>query len=186
MNKPIIFLSILFIAVGIISCGSEGTINENEASDVIAKYLESNPEYKTTNFSFGEIKFRGRSDQEDLAKYKELEDKGFITMTLQEEKKRFLSKDSTFVYVVKLAEKASPLVLKQGSDKATVKSATYVLDDSKPVNFVKVNNNTAKATVSLKKVETDFYPFQKSTDSSDFITKTYKLKLKKDKGWVVE
>jgi hypothetical protein len=167
-------------------CGSGTTINENEASGVIEEYLKSNPEYQTTSFTFGEITFRGKSDREELMKYKALEEKGFITMTLFEQRKRFLSKDSTSVYQVQLTDKAAPYVLKQGNGKATVKSITYFLDDLKPVNFVKVNNNTAKATVSLKKVETDFYPFQKKESSSDFETKTYKLKLRKDAGWVVQ
>jgi len=48
-----------------------------------------------------------------------------------------------------------------------------------------VNDKTAKATVSLKKEETDFYPFQKGDNASVFKTKTYRLKLKKDAGWVV-
>jgi hypothetical protein len=61
------------------------------------------------------------------------------------------------------------------------------MDDAKPVNFVKSNNKTAKATVSLKKVETEFYPFMNGKDSnSEFITKTYKLRLKKDSGWEVQ
>jgi len=187
MKKSIFFLIIIFISFCISKCGNETTINENEASDVIVEYLKANPEYQTTNFTFGEITFKGKNDNVDLAKYKELEGKGFIAMTLQEQKKRFLSKDSSFVYQVELTDKSAPYVLKQNNNKATVKSATYVLDDLKPVNFEKVNNNTAKATVSLKKVETDFYPFQNNKNSnSDFITKTYKLKLKKDKGWVVE
>jgi hypothetical protein len=36
------------------------------------------------------------------------------------------------------------------------------------------------------KVETDFYPFDDNKGSnSDFLTKTYKLRHKKDQGWVV-
>jgi hypothetical protein len=187
MNRPTFYLIIIVISFCIARCGTSTSINENEASGVIEEYLKTNPEYQTTSFTFGEIKFKGKNDQQELMKYKELEEKGFITMTLQEQKKRFLSKDSIFVYQVQLTEKAAPFVLRQSNDKATVKSATYILDDLKPVNFVKVNSNTAKATVSLKKVETDFYPFENNRNSAnDFMTKTYKLKLKKDSGWEVQ
>lgn len=186
MKKSLLFLFVTLVSLAIMnSCGNKTAINEDDASDVITDYLESNPEFKTTSFEFGEIKFKGSNDEEELVKYKELADKGLITMTLQDSKKRFLSKDSTYIYTVELTEKAAPLVLKQNNNKATVKSANYILDDSKPVNFEKVNDKTAKATVSLKKEETDFYPFQKGDDASAFMTKTYKLKRKKDDGWVV-
>jgi hypothetical protein len=107
-------------------------------------------------------------------------------MTLQEGKKKFLSKDSSYVYIIKLTDKASDLVLKQDEDKATVKVVLYELASEKPVNFNRVNDNNAKVTVSLKKVNTVFAPFQKNqNDNSDFITKTYRLKQDKEEGWKV-
>lgn len=181
-------ISILFIAAIFIftSCKNETAINESDASDVISAHLESNPEYKTTTFKFGELKFHSRKDREDLKKYEELAGKGLIQMKLDEEKKVFLSKDSIFVYQVTLSDKAAPLVLEQSNNRATVKAVNYILDDDKPVNFVQSNDKTAKATVSLKIEPTDFYPFLNKESNSDFITKTYKLKLKKDSGWEVE
>jgi hypothetical protein len=63
----------------------------------------------------------------------------------------------------------------------------YVLSDEKPVDFAQVNSSTAKVTVSLKMNTTDFEPFDKEADkNSNFITKTYKLKLSKDEGWKVQ
>jgi hypothetical protein len=179
----ILFAALLGLAT---ACGNETSINEDDASEVIEEHLELKPEYETTIFRFGEIKLRGNKDRQVLNKYKELESKGLIEMVLDEQKKVFLSKDTSFVYQIRLTEKAAPLVLDQGKDKATVKALNYVLDEDKPVNFVKSNNKTAKATVSLKKVETEFYPFLNRDSNSDFITKTYKLRLKKDKGWEVE
>ena len=77
-------------------------------------------------------------------------------------------------------------VLKQDEDKATVKVVLYELTDEKPVNFNRVNDNNAKVTVSLKKANTVFAPFQKNqNDNSEFITKTYRLKLHKEEGWKV-
>ena len=179
---------ILFIAVisFFTACKNETSINQDDASDVIVAYLESNPEYKTTTFRFGELKFHSRKDRENLNKYEELAENGLITMELDEQKKVFLSKDSTYVYHVKLADKAAPLVLEQSNNRATVKAVNYILADDEPVNFVKSNDKTAKATVSLKKEPTEFYAFMTKDSNSDFITKTYKLKLKKDSGWEVE
>ncbi|HEY1010738.1 MAG TPA: hypothetical protein VGE58_11535 [Daejeonella sp.] len=184
MKKP---LSILIVSLltAFTACKNETSINQDDASEVITEYLESNPEYKTATFRFGELKFHSRKDREDLNNYEELGNSGFIKMELNEKKKVFLSKDSTYVYRVTLTEKAAPLVLEQGKDRATVKALNYILDDSKPVNFVKSNNKTAKATVSLKKEKTEFYPFMNKDSNSDFITKTYKLKLKKDNSWEI-
>lgn len=187
MNRSVLFLitTLIFLSIG--SCKNETIINENEASAVITDYLQSNPEYKTISFNYGEIQFRSRKDQEELRNYQALEEKGYITMTLKEGKKVFLSKDSSYVYLITLTDKSAPFVLKQGKDKATVKAVNYVLDDAKPVDFIKTNNKTAKATVSLKRVNTDFAPFDRARASnSEFITKTYKLKLKKDAGWIVD
>lgn len=186
MKRTVIYL---FIAMGfgiINGCGTETTINDDEAASVISNYLDENPEYKTASFKFGEMKFRQNKDQEELNKYKELEESGYISMDVQEQKKVFLSKDSSFVYLIKLTEKAAPFVLEQSNDKAKVKTIIYEMDNDKPVNFVKTNDNSAKVTVSLVKVETDFYPFDNNKGSnSEFITKTYKLRHKKDEGWVV-
>ncbi|MGB4399017.1 MAG: hypothetical protein WBJ10_06575 [Daejeonella sp.] len=167
--------SILFIAIilSLTSCKNETSINESDASDVITAHLESNPEYKTTTFKFGELKFHSRKDREELKLYEELAEKGLIQMKLDEQMKVFLSKDSTYVYQVTLSEKAASLVLEQSNSRATVKAVNYILDDDKPVNFEQSNDKTAKATVSLKIEPTDFYPFLNKESDSDFITKTY-------------
>ncbi len=185
MKKPIFTILVLF-TIAFTSCKNVGKINADEASDVITNHLEANQEYKTARFHFGEMKFNSKSEMLDLEKYKALEDEGYIAMTLQEGKKKFLSKDSSFVYLIKLTDKASDLVLKQDEDKATVKVVLYELASEKPVNFNQVNDNNAKVTVSLKKQNTVFAPFQKDpSDNSEFITKTYRLKLDKEEGWKV-
>ena len=179
-----ILVALITIAFG--ACKNVATISESEAADVIVTYLKGNPEYKTDKFHFGEMTFNSRKEMGELEKYKTLANEGFVSLTLQESKKKFLSKDSSFVYLVKLTDKASDLVLKQDDDKATVKVVNYELASEKPVNFSRVNDNNAKVTVSLKKVNTVFAPFQKnSKDNSDFITKTYRLKLDKEEGWKV-
>lgn len=183
-NSVLSFLILAVIALG--GCKNVATINESEAGEVIVTYLKGNPEYKTDKFHFGEMKFNSKKEMVELEKYKTLANEGFISMTLVEGKKKFLSSDSSYTYTIKLTEKASDLVLKQDDDKATVKVVNYELSDEKPVNFSRVNDNNAKVTVSLKKVNTVFAPFQKNNkDNSDFITKTYRLKLDKEEGWKV-
>lgn len=185
--KKIVFYILSLIIIGIAGCKSKTTINQDVAAEVIIDYLKANPEYKTTRFKFGEVKFNSTNEMFELGKYKSLASKGLVTLDLKEAKKRFLSKDSSFVYQITLTDKASPLVLKQDGDKATVKVVEYVLSDEKPVNFEQVNSSTAKVTVSLKMVTTDFEPFDtEANKNSNFITKTYKLKLSKDEGWKVQ
>ena len=186
MKKFTIYiLSVLIL--GFAGCKTKVTINQDEAGEVITDYLKANPEYKTIRFKFGELKFNSTTEMFELGKYKSLASKGLVTLSLKEAKKKFLSKDSSFVYQINLTDKASPLVLKQDADRAMVKAVTYVLADEKPVNFEQVNSSTAKVTVSLKMVTTDFEPFDKdASKNSNFITKTYKLKLDKAVGWRVQ
>lgn len=184
-RSALVYLAACF-AILISSCRDGSSINDSEAFSVVADYLEAKPEYRTINFRFGELKFKGEKDQQDLKKYKQLEEAGLISMSLLEEKKRFLSKDSNYVYLITLTEKAAPLVISQSGDKAKVKSVNYILDDEKPVNFVKVNEKSVKVTLTLKREKTEFYPFDnQKASNSEFITKSYKLRLKKDDGWVV-
>ncbi|UKT64134.1 hypothetical protein [Pedobacter mucosus] len=186
MKKLTIYL-LSFVIIGFAGCKTKTTINQNEAGEVITDYLKANPEYKTTRFDYGEIKFNSTNDMFELGKYKSLATKGLITLSLKEAKKKFLSKDSSYVYQITLTDKASPLVLKQDNNKATVRVVEYKLSDEKPVDFSQVNSTTAKVTVSLKMVTTDFEPFDKdASKNSNFITKTYKLKLSKDEGWKVQ
>lgn len=184
--KNLIWTILLLFTIAINGCKDVAKINAEEAGEVITDYLKANQEYKTARFHFGEMKFNSKSEMLELEKYKDLEDEGYISMTLQEGKKKFLSRDSSFVYLIKLTDKASEFVLKQDEDKATVKVVLYELASEKPVNFNRVNDNNAKVTVTLKKQNTVFAPFQKNqNDNSDFITRTYRLKLDKEEGWKV-
>ena len=181
------FLVLLTLAVFTFSaCKDVAKINADEAGEVITDYLKANPEYKTARFNFGEMKFNSNNEMKELEKYRQLANEGYVSLTIQEAKKKFLSKDSSYTYLIKLTDKASDLVLKQDENKATVKVMNYELASEKPVNFNRVNDNNAKVTVTLKKIYTPFAPFQKGEDQhSNFITKTYRLKLDKEEGWKV-
>lgn len=183
MKKNIL---IALIATTLFACKNNSSINTEEAGKVIITYLKGSPEYKTTRFDFGELKFNTEKEYAELENYRKLANDGFITLTLLSSKKKFLSKDSSYVYSAKLTQKASDFVLKQETDKATVKAVIYELTDEKPVDFSKVNDAMAKVTVSLKKVNTPFAPFQsKPEENSEFLTKTYRLKYDKEEGWRV-
>jgi len=183
MKKTIL---VILIASTLFACKNTSTINTDEAGKVIITYLKGNPEYKTTRFDFGELKFNTEKEYAELENYRQLANDEYITLTRLSAKKKFLSKDSSYVYSAKLTQKASEYVLKQDADKATVKAVTYELTDEKPVDFSKVNDATAKVTVSLKKVNTPFAAFQKKPEeNSEFLTKTYRLKYDKEEGWKV-
>ena len=185
MKNQVLSLLVLFV-IAFSGCKNVAKINADEAGEVITAYLKANPEYKTMRFNFGEIKFNNDREMKELENYRQLADDGYISLTLQESKKKFLSRDSSFTYLIKLTDKASDLVLKQDADRATVKVVTYELASEKPVDFNRVNDNNAKVTVSLKKINTPFAPFQKNqAENSNFLTKTYRLKLDKEEGWKV-
>lgn len=185
MKKQTLFYLLFFVSV-FLGCKNVAKINADEAGEVITDYLKANPEYKTARFNFGEIKFNSQKEMVELEKYRQLASDGYISLALKEGKKKFLSSDSSFTYLIKLTDKASDLVLKQDEDRATVKVVNYELASEKPVNFNRVNDNNAKVTVTLKKINTVFAPFQKNQDeNSNFITKTYRLKLDKEEGWKV-
>lgn len=182
-NRALIIFSLLVIALG---CKNVATINQEEAGEKITDYLKANPEYKTARFSFGEMKFNSEKDMKELEKYRHLAEEGYVSLSLQSAKKKFLSKDSSYVFQIRLTDKASDLVLKQDEDRATVKVIQYELASEKPVDFNRINDNNAKVTVSLKKTNTVFAPFQKdANENSAFITKTYRLKFDKEEGWKV-
>ena len=182
--KILLFLIPVIIAFG--GCKNVAKITAEEAGEVITDYLKVNQEYKTAKFNFGEIKFNSESDMVQLTNYRQLAADGYVSLALKEAKKKFLSKDSSYTYLIKLTEKSSDLVLKQDADRATVKVVLYELASEKPVNFNQVNDNNAKVTVTLKKMDTPFAPFQKKADeNSEFITKTYRLKMDKEEGWKV-
>jgi hypothetical protein len=183
MKKTIL---IALIATTLFACKNTSTINTDEAGRVITTYLKGNPEYKTTKFEFGELKFNSEKEYVKLENYRQLANDGYITLTLLSAKKKFLSKDSSYVYSAKLTQKASEYVLQQSNNKATVKAVIYELSEEKPVDFSKVNDATAKVTVALKKMNTPFAAFQNHPEeNSEFLTKTYRLKYDKEEGWKV-
>ena len=181
------FLSIAICATVLFACKNSHTINTDEAGRVITTHLKGSPEFKTAEFKFGELKFNTDKEYELLGHYRQLATDGYITLNLLSAKKKFLSKDSSYVYSAKLTDKTSEFVLKQSKDEATVKAVTYLLTEEKPVDFSKVNDANAKVTVSLKKLNTPFAPFQDHPeDNSEFLTKTYRLKFDKETGWSVK
>lgn len=186
MKKFMLLAFATTFAFFISSCKSGNNLDESTAEDVISTYLKANPEYESTKIDIGEIKFRSKNDQLELQKYKALEEKNLIEMKLQNQKKKFLSKDSVYFYLITLTDKSKPYVLKHDAHSATVRVVNYVLDDEKPITLIKGDPKVARVTVSLKKEMTDFSIFFKDKNiGSNFITKTYKLKFKKDIGWIL-
>jgi len=187
MVIPIRLFMVLSIAAIFAACGSNKSISERVALSEVGFYLESNPVYETADIDYGEVKFNQQADADLLTAYQQLEKGGYITMELLKERKRFLSKDSTFVYLIKLTDKSIPLVLEKTDKKATVKTAEYALDEEGGALIEQTGKNRAKATVTLTKSETDFADFaKKGTDNNaSFIKKTYSLRFNSETGWGV-
>lgn len=179
---PLYLLLLLFTC----GCGNNVALDQSAASDLVDDYLKSKPVYESEKIALGEIKFKSNSDKRELEKFRELRDKNFIEMELLDQKKKFLSKDSAYVYLITLTDKSKPYILKQERNKATVKVMEYDLDESKLARLDKSGNKNATITVMLKKVKNAFTIFYDDKNTgSDFITKTYKLKYQKDQGWIV-
>jgi ribosomal protein S18 len=186
MNRKIQLPLYLLFVLLITACSNNADLDQSAASALVTSYLKANPVYESGKVELGELKFKSKNDKTALANYKDLQDKGFVTMELQGQKKKFLSKDSAYVYLISLTDKSKPYVLKQEQNRATLKLMEYSPDEDQPASLDKSSNKTAKVTVMLKKVKNAFSVFYKDKNTgSNFITKTYKLKYKKETGWAV-
>ncbi|SEK96884.1 hypothetical protein [Parapedobacter koreensis] len=180
-------IGLIFLAVLWAACGSDKSISDRVALSEVAYYLESNPVYETAEVAYGEVKFSQKSDADLLKAYQQLEKGGYVTLELLKERKRFLSKDSTFVYLVKLTDKSIPFVLEKTDKKATVKTVEYTLDEDGGILVEQTGKNRAKATVTLKKADTDFVDFAEkgANNNASFTKNTYTLRFNKETGWGV-
>lgn len=180
-------LFLFIFALAFAACGSDKSISEHVALNEVAHYLKSNPVYETADMAYGEVKFSQKSDADLLVAYQQLEKDGYATLERLKERKRFLSKDSTFVYLVKLTDKSIPFVLDKTAKKATVKTVEYTLDENGGVYIEQTGKNRAKATVTLRKTETDFVDFAKKgvDNNASFTKKTYNLRFNAETGWGV-
>ena len=174
------------LAIFFLQSCSEKNLSESRAMNQVEAYLSANPMYETADIAYGEVKFRAKADAGLLKAYKKLNSLGYIEMAMEQERKRFLSKDSTYVYIVKFTDKSIPFVLEKGAKKAKVKTYYYELDKSIPAHIEQKGKNKAVAVMSLKKQQTDFYEFSKDKNPhATFIKRDFSLKFDKNEGWVV-
>ena len=187
MALSIRLLLMLCMATVLGACGSDKSISERVALGEVGFFIESNPVYESADIDYGEVKFRQKTDADLLAAYKGLEKSGYVTMELLKERKRFLSKDSTFVYLIKLTDKSIPFVLEKTDKRVKVKTAVYDLDEDGGAHIEQTGKNRAKATVTLTKSETDFADFapKGADNNASFIKKTYSLRFNSETGWGV-
>lgn len=182
-RQPCLLLALFLMT----ACGSEKSISDRLALDLVASYLESNPVYDTGTLAYGNIKLRQKADSLSLAQLQTLEKGGYIRLERVNEKKRFLSKDSTFTIQVQVLDPSIPYVLEKTDKKLSVKAASYSLDESGGVMVEQNGKSRAKVTVTLRRNETDFADFSdKQVDAhTSFIKKTYSLRYIADSGWEV-
>lgn len=178
------YLVILLSTCLFFSCKDKGKISANIASSAVQDYIEQRPIYETATLYIGSVKWKALKDSSLINTYKALENKGYLHLDLDKEKKRFLSKDSNAYYTITLTDKAKPFVTEQGSKKVEVKTIEYVLDEATPLQVEKTGKVTATTIATLKKQTTDFYPLAKDKNSAaPFLKKEFKLKYKEETGW---
>jgi hypothetical protein len=176
----------ILLLTGLTGCEDKEYLSESIAINAVEAYLKSNPIYEAANMQIGEVKFKLKKDENKLHAYKNLAGKGYIDFKLSKKKKKFLSKDSVFVYEVKLTDKARPFILKQKKEKVTVKSFDYQLDGKEKARIELSGKRSGKVVLTLKKTDTDFASLAEDRNPhSSFITQTFTLRYKKDKGWIV-
>lgn len=187
MTRMIRLTAASALIIAIAACGSDKSITDRVAMGEVGHYLEANPVYETADMEYGEVKFQKKADTELLDAYQGLEANGYLTLELLKERKRFLSKDSSFVYLIKLTDKSIPYVLEKTDRKVKVKTFEYRLDEDGGIHVEQTGKNRAKATVTLRKSETDFADFAKKgvDNNASFTKKTYSLRFNKETGWEV-
>lgn len=167
------------------ACSNKHVLNERIALTEVRYHLENNPVYETVIIDYGEVKFKKSQDSLLLDAYEHLVNYGYATMDLLDERRRFLSRDSTFTYNIRLTDKAIPYVLEQSADKITVKTYDFILVESDPIHLEQSGKNRAKVTVTLKQQETDFAMFAEKNRKSNasFIKRTYNMRFDDASGW---
>lgn len=173
------FISLIF------ACDNKHILNERIALTEVRYHLENNPVYETVTIDYGEVRFRKSQDSLLLDAYENLVNYGYATMDLMDERRRFLSRDSTFTYNIRLTDKAIPYVLEQSADKVTVKTYDFILEESDPIHLEQSGKNRAKVTVTLKQQETDFAMFAEKNRKANasFIKRTYNMRFDDTSGW---
>lgn len=174
-----------FMLLLLVGCADKRVIDERIALNEIRYHLENNPVYETVTIDYGEVRFRKNADSMLLDAYQHLEQYGYAQMELLRERKRFLSRDSTFFYNIQLTDKSIPYVIDKTDKRATVRTFEYELDESAPIQLEETGKNRAKATVTLKQRETDFAMFatKNKSPNASFIKQTYNFRFDEQSGW---
>lgn len=181
-------ITVLILLMGIFhGCQNEHVLTERTAVTELQHHLEQNPVYETVVLDYGEVSFRMDQDASLLRAYEQLTSKGYATMELLKKRRHLLSRDSTFTYQIRLTDQAIPYVLEQRADKVTVRTYTFVLDETEPIEIEQTGNHRANVTVTLKQKETDFAHFadKNRAANASFIKKTYPMRFDKSEGWQV-
>lgn len=186
VSKWLIAISILLIGLAG-GCRNEHVLTERTAVTELQHHLTENPVFETVVLDYGEVSFRMDQDATLLRGYEQLVQKGYATMELLKKRKHLLSRDSTFTYQIRLTDQAIPYVLEQHADQVTVRTYTFMLDETEPVEIEQTGNNRAEVTVTLKQQETDFAQFadKNRMAHASFIKKTYAMQFDKSEGWKV-
>jgi hypothetical protein len=176
-----------FLTLFHVQCSDPKVLQPRTAMNEIEHYLAQNPVYEHTDMAYGEVRLRSDQDQLSINAYKKLAQYGYIKMDLLKESKRFLSKDSTYTYLITLTDKSIPYVLEKTDKKVKVKTFYYELNTSEEAHLEQSGKNRIKATVTLHRKETDFADLVEkgNQNHASFIKKTYNFRFNEQVGWEI-
>ncbi|PWL38117.1 hypothetical protein DKG77_07435 [Flagellimonas aquimarina] len=168
-------IMILCFSLLVFSCDS-GKLTNSKAEDIISDCLESEPEDRSVSIKINKVQF-SKNQKEEVLKYEELRDDGYLELTLIEKPKlKPLSNSNDPLaswrreaeirrqeryykeYDISLTKKAEDFIVKarENSNFVTLKTFNYEVDEVLEVQEIPTMN-TAKVKVKFKAV--DLTPF---------------------------
>ncbi|HLW42090.1 MAG TPA: hypothetical protein VKY82_06950 [Flavobacterium sp.] len=180
-------IALLFLVVFVtISCSSDA-LSVKKATSLINDFTRQHPVYESESIHLGERKLRIQKDKEEIDALKKLESESFISLKTNELRKKLWSKDSIWDVTITLTSDASKYVIDQRKNKAEVKTYLFTIQEKSDV-ALKLNTKTkATAKAKLIKEPTPFAALSKDRNPhSEFITRDFTLKFRKETGWYVQ
>lgn len=187
ISRNFFFLFTLLGLTVFSSCADKKNLTERVALNELSFHLENNPVFETVILEYGDVKFNSQKDANKLENYLLLEKYGYVEMELEKEKKKFLSRDSVYSYLIHLKDKSIPYVIKKNDKTFEVKSFYYELDQDQGALIEQTGKNRVKVTVTLLRKDTDFSMFDEKSKAanSTYIKKSYNFRFDEQSGWQV-
>lgn len=181
--KKIVLLFIPLLLL--VSCSSE-SLSTKKATSLIQEFCTQYPVFESGSIALGDQKINTNKNAQLVEALKKLEAEKLITLETKDVRKKLLSKDSIWEVTVRLTSDASKYVLDQKKNKAQVKTFLFTLQEDHDVSLKLNAKAKATATAKLIKESTPFAEINADKNpNTDFISRDFVLRYKKDIGWYV-